>query len=935
MAEQALSEDSLVGHALGHYRLDERIGQGGMGVVYRAHDEHLDRDVAIKILPTELLASETARHCFHKEAHALSKLNHPNIATVYDFDSCDDIDYLAEELIPGMSLDEMLAAGPLSEKECIDLGMQLCAGLATAHEHGIIHRDIKPGNIRVTPEGHLKILDFGLAKTVPTPMALADERLTLSETQSVVGTFPYMSPEQLTNKKLDAHTDIWAVGTVLYEMATGRRPFPGSGATLSDAILHGSPNTPSKINHKLSPGFDAIVQKCLEKEPSLRYQSAREIAVDLKRLGAPSPAVQAAAKKRGRLWILASASLLILIGTAVTLFWRTRQSKALTEKDTVVLADFDNNTEDAVFNDALKQGLAVELGQSPFLNVLSEQKVAETLGMMGRPANERITTELGRELCLRTGSKALLVGAISRLGNHYLIVITATACSTGDSLAKEQSEATHKEDVLNALSRASSKLRVRLGESLPSVQKFDVPLEATTSSLEALRNYSMGVRIKHEKGLAPSIPFMKRAIELDPNFPLAYSELAITYVDLQQPSLALEYATKAYELRDRVTERERLIICALYFNAMGDLEKEAQTYELWTASYPRNPAPYANLGGNYAIMGQYDKALPKFQQALRLAPDNVVNYSNLAVIYLNLNRLDEADAVLAQALTRKLDDGGLRAYMYLLAFLRGDVAHMEQQVAWATGKPGDEDLLLSMQSDTEAYNGLLRRARDFSDRAVNSALRAESRETAALWQANAGLREAELGNAESARKRVTAALALSTGRDVKIAAALALASIGDTARAQALAEKLEKDYSTHTMLKLYWLPTIKATIELKKGNSSRALAYLQSTSPYELGQAGMFINFLYPVYVRGQSYLAARNGTAAVAEFRKMLDHRGIVQNFITGQIARLQIGRAYCMSGETAKAKAAYEDFFSLWKQADPDIPIYQQAKAEYAKLQ
>jgi tetratricopeptide (TPR) repeat protein len=459
------------------------------------------------------------------------------------------------------------------------------------------------------------------------------------------------------------------------------------------------------------------------------------------------------------------------------LFFSSRQTKALTEQDTVVLADFDNKTGDAVFDDALKQALAVELGQSPFLNVLSDRKVSETLAMMGRPANEHITRDVGRELCLRTGSKALLGGTICSLGSHYLIELNAVACNTGDALAREQGEATSKEDVLKALSRASSSLRTRLGESLPSVQKFDVPIEATTSSLEALKNYSMGRRIGREKGDAPAIPFYKRAIELDPNFPLAYVTLAGSYLNLQQPSLALEYAAKAYQLRDRVTEREKLRISAFYFAATGELDKEMETYELWIANYPRDVVPHADLGSVYGNMGQHDKALAEFQQTLQLAPDNVDVYANLGLTYLNLNRLEEAKATFDQALAHKLDGGTLRQYIHDLAFLRGDTALMEQQVAWGAGKPGDEDALLSAQSDTEAYYGRLTRARDFSRRAVDSAVRADSRETAALWQINAALREAELGNAASARQGVTAALALSSGRAVKVAVALTLARL--------------------------------------------------------------------------------------------------------------------------------------------------------------
>jgi tetratricopeptide (TPR) repeat protein len=680
----------------------------------------------------------------------------------------------------------------------------------------------------------------------------------------------------------------------------------------------------------------------LEKDQSLRYQHASDIRTDLQRFKRDTDSSRLSATvtdqkstQVGRRWRhIIPVALAIVVAAILSFFYLRRTPSKLADKDTVVLDDFDNKTVDAVFDDALKQALAVELGQSPFLNVVSDRKVSETLEMMGRPVNQRITADLGRELCLRTGSKAVLGGAISSLGSHYLIELNAVECNTGDTLAKEQAEATSKEDVLTALCRASSHLRSKLGESLASVQKFEVPVAATTSSLEALKNYSMGIRIAREKGEAPSIPFLKRAIELDPNFPMAYAGLAIVYSNLLERSLAVENATKAYQLRDRVSEREKLRITANYFLATGEIDKEVQTYELWIANYPRDSVPHGDLGADYVSLGQYDKALAEFQETFRLAPDNVGNHAALGSTYLILNRFDEAGATFNHALAHKLDSGFLRQYIYLLAFLRGDEAQMEKQVAWAAGKPGDEDVLLSMQSDTEAYYGRLSRARDFSRRAVESAVRADSKETAALWQLNAALREAELGNTAYAKQGCTAALALSQGRDVKLFAALTLARSGDASRAKALAEELEKSYPTGTIMKLYWLPTINAAIELNKGNSSRASEYLEAAAPYELGTADTFINYLYPPYVRGQAYLRAHNGTAAATEFQKMLDHRSIVQNFVTGSLAHVQIGRAYAMAGDTSKAKAAYQDFFNLWKEADPDIPILKQARAEYAKL-
>ena len=607
----------------------------------------------------------------------------------------------------------------------------------------------------------------------------------------------------------------------------------------------------------------------------------------------------------------------------------------ISEQDTILLADFVNKTGDSVFDDALKPALAAELGQSPFLNLVSDRKVNATMRMMGRDVNGPVTMEVARELCQRIGTKAVLNGTISSLGSHYLINLNAVACNTGDSLAEEEAEAAKKEEVLKALNQASSSLRRKLGESLPSVQKFDVPFEATTSSLEALKNYSMALKIKYEKGDVPSIPFLERAVELDPNFASAYSALAIGAGNLGKPSLAVEYATKAYQLRDRVTEREKLGISAAYFHETGDVEEVVQAYRQWKETYPRDFVPYGNLGITYNAMGFYDKALVEYREAGRLRPDNVINYGNLASAYVFLNRFDEAQATLDEALAHKLDGGNLRAWLYMVAFLREDKELMEQQLIWAAGKPGDEEGMLSNQSDTEAYYGRLRKARELTKRAVDLSVHGDSQEAAAIWQIGGALREAELGNLTNAKQGVKSALALSSGRDIKVTAALALARSKDAAGANAILEELEKKYPTHTMLKFYWLPTIRAVLELNRGNSSQALADLQPAGPYELGLAANLISNMYPVYVRGQAYLLAHDGPAAVAEFQKMLDHKGVLQNFVIASLVRFQIARAYAMAGDTAKAKAGYRDFLTRWKDADPDIPILKEAKAEYAKLQ
>jgi eukaryotic-like serine/threonine-protein kinase len=945
---QATTLTNPVARRIGAYQLLGPLGSGGMGEVHLALDTRLNRKVAVKLLPAEFTADAGRVRRFAQEARAASALNHPNIITIHEIGELDHTHYIVTEYVEGETLRQRLVNAPekqLKLAEALDVGAQIAAALSAAHAAGITHRDIKPENVMVRPDGYVKVLDFGLAKLIePSSPAIDTQGPAVdgggTRSGVVVGTPRYMSPEQARGEKVDARTDIFSLGVMLYEMIAGRPPF--AGATTSDliaAILKDEPQPLTSHAPAAPPELERIAAKALRKNREERYQNAHALLADLKQLQRDLEFTPEERKRSGqsragggspnKRRLATSVALAGLVIAAIVGWYYFNRSPALTSKDTILLAEFENKTGDEVFDVTLRQGLAIQLQQSPFLNFFPDERVQQTLRLMGRPPNERLTARVARELCVREGIKALIAGSIAPLGSHYVITLEAINGQSGESLGRSLAEAGSKEQVLRALSQAATELRAKLGESLGSVQELNRLLEdATTSNLEAFKFHAQAVALAISGRALEAIPFEKRATELDSNFAYAYSCLSVQYRDVNQLGLAGEYAAKAYALRERVSEFERLRLTYRYHLLVtGDMNQALETLRLQKQMYPRVSTASGDLADAYYWIGQTDQAIIEARESFRLYPNFFIPRLYLGMALLRLNRFAEAKEVLAQAIEQNIVHPDMRSTLYQLAYINDDAAGMQQQLDWAGGRP-DEYIALDWQTGAAAFAGQARKAQELSRRAIDLAARGDTKEVAAQYAAEQALRDAVLGDCRQVRTDAAQGLKLESGRASLPSAALALALCGVTSQVKSLSEELVRRYPKDTFINSIWLPLIRAAMELQHGNAAQAMEQLRPASRYEAAAE------FWPQHLRGQAYLRLGRHAEAASEFQKILDHRGEAPLSVLYPLAHLGRARAAALASDVAKSSEAYQTFFGLWKEADADLPVLRAARREYHGL-